>query len=73
MVTRKEVHQVADIPELYLENLETLKELVIKLDELIIIKGIFEIEIRVRIDDVDTWAVIGYGESGDPAVVRFEL
>lgn len=60
------------IPELYPENLDTLKAVMNLLPALGQIDGIFEVEIRVRIDDVDVWAVIGYGESGDPCVVRFE-
>lgn len=59
-------------PELYFENLTTLKVVMDKLDELVSIDGLFDIEIRVRVDDVDAWAVIGYGESGDPCVLRFE-
>lgn len=59
-------------PELYPENLQTLSDLLDKLGDLSQINGVFEIELRVRVDDVDTWAVIGYGESGDPCVLRFE-
>lgn len=63
---------IARIPELYPENLETLKQLMGYLEDLSRVNGVFEIEIRVRIDDVDTWAVIGWGEAGDPCVLRFE-
>lgn len=60
------------IPELYPENLDTLKHIMDKLDLFTHIKGVFDIEIRVRIDNVDIWAVIGYGESGDPCLLRFD-
>lgn len=61
-----------NIPELYPENLETLKHVMARLDLLGKIEGVFEVEIYVRVDDVDTWAVIGYGDSGDPCLMRFE-
>src|SRR4029079_19490479 len=56
------------IPELYPENLDTLKHIMARLDLFGNIDGVFEVAIRVRIDDLDTWAVIGYGESGDPCL-----
>lgn len=59
-------------PELYPENLETLKHIMARLDLFGNIEGVFGIEVRVRIDDLDTWVVIGYGESGDPCLLRFE-
>lgn len=58
--------------ELYSEDLETLRRLTDMLPALASVDGVFEIEIRVRVDDVFTWAVIGYGEAGDPCVLRFE-
>lgn len=63
---------VTKIPELYPENLETLRKLVDMVPAIASVDGVYEIELRVRVDDVDTWAVIGYGESGDPCVLRFE-
>lgn len=60
------------IPELYPENLDTLKAVMENLERLSSIEGVFGIEIRVKVDDVDAWAVIGWGESGDPCLLRFE-
>jgi hypothetical protein len=34
--------------------------------------GVHEIEIRVRTYEDGNWAVIGWGESGDPCILRFE-
>lgn len=59
-------------PELYPENLETLKHIMARVPLLANIEGVHELEIRVRVDDLDTWAVIGYGETGDPCLLRFE-
>lgn len=61
-----------NIPELYPENLDTLKHIMNRLDLFAKIDGVFGVEVRVRVDDLDTWAVIGYGESGDPCLLRFE-
>lgn len=58
--------------ELYPENLNTMLELMKALPELSAIDGVFEIELKVRVDDMDTWTVIGWGEAGDPCVLRFE-
>lgn len=58
--------------ELYEEDLNTLITVLDCLEDLSKVEGLFEVEIRVRVDDVDTWAVVGYGESGDPCVLRFE-
>jgi hypothetical protein len=58
--------------EWYPENLQTLLDVMDALPDLAAIDGLFEIEVRIRVDDMDTWAVIGYGESGDPCVLRFE-
>lgn len=63
---------IQKIPELYPENLETLRKLVDMIPALASVDGVWEIELRVRVDDVSVWAVIGYGESGDPCVLRFE-
>lgn len=58
--------------EWYPENLKSLLEVMDALPALAAIDGLFEIEVRVRVDDMETWAIIGYGESGDPCVLRFE-
>jgi len=60
------------IPELYPENLDTLKHIMARIPLLANLEGVHEIEIYVRMDNVDTWAVIGYGESGDPCLLRFQ-
>lgn len=60
------------ICELYEDNLETLRLVLHSLDDLTKIKGLFACEIRVKVDDVDSWAVIGFGEAGDPCILRFE-
>lgn len=60
------------IPELYPENLRTLAAVMEQVEVLSSIDGVFEVEVRVRVDDVDIWAVLGYGESGDPCILRFE-
>lgn len=69
---RKEATVTCDTPELYPENLRTLQALMDQVENLSTIDGVFELEIRVRIDDLTSWAVIGWGESGDPCVLRFE-
>lgn len=58
--------------ELYNTDLQTLLKVMEYLDEVTSNTGVFSIEIRVRTDDVDEWAVIGWGEAGDPCVLRFE-
>lgn len=62
----------AAAPELYKENLITLNEVLSNLDSIAGLPGVFDVEIRVKVDDVASWAVIGYGESGDPCILRFE-
>lgn len=68
----REKYKMKQIPELYPENLDTLKHIMARMDLFGRIDGVFEVEVRVRIDDVDSWAVIGYGMAGDPCVLRFE-
>lgn len=68
--SRKKVN--IKMPELYSENLDTLKTIMARIPMLSKIEDIYEVEIRVRIDGIDTWAVIGYGESGDPCLLRFD-
>lgn len=60
------------LPELYEDNLITLTKVLHALEDLTKIDGLFACEIRVKIDDVESWAVIGWGEAGEPAVLRFE-
>lgn len=60
--------------ELYAENLHTLLDTIDSLDKIASIDGVCEVEIRVRFEDVKTWAVVGYDyASGDPCVLRFEV
>jgi hypothetical protein len=58
--------------ELYKEELITLSRLLGYVDDVANQEGIFEVEIRVRLDDVDSWVVLGYGEAGEPCVLRIE-
>jgi len=60
------------VPELYAANLAALSKVLQALEELSKIDGLFSVEIRVKVEDVDSWAVVGWAESGDPAVLRFE-
>lgn len=59
-------------PELYPEHLETLKHVMARIPLLANIDQIDEVEVRIRMNNVDIWAVIGYGEAGDPCLLRFE-
>lgn len=63
--------KVSDI-ELYEGDLCTLQEVLQYLDSFMDIGGIVDVEIRIKPVNSNIWAVVGYGESGDPAVIRFE-
>lgn len=73
MMTKEKEHNVATckVPELYEDDLVKITEAMGILDTLSC-TGVFACEIRVKTDDVDTWVVIGYGEDGAPAILRFE-
>lgn len=58
--------------ELYPEHLDTLKLVMEEIVNVESIDGILEIEVRVKLEYGDRWAVIGYGESGDPCLLRFD-
>lgn len=59
-------------PELYPEDLDALKHLIARIPTLANLDGVQELEIHVRLNDLDIWAVIGYsGETGDPCLLRF--
>lgn len=58
--------------ELYPEDLQTMLDVMVHLENIASIYGVFEVEIRVRIQDTNTWTILGYGEAGDPCVLRFE-
>lgn len=59
-------------PELYATDLRALEKLMTALEDISAINNVYEVEIRARVDDVDTWAVIGWGEAGDPCILRWE-
>lgn len=63
---------MCDTPELYTENLATLQAVMNNLIDISLVDGVFEVEIKVKVDDVVSWAVIGFGETGNPCVLRFE-
>lgn len=73
LAEKKETTNVATykMPELYEDDLIKITEVMGLLDTLSC-TGVFACEIRVKIDDMDTWIVIGYGEDGAPAILRFE-
>lgn len=58
--------------ELYEDDLRNLANLLGYVEDVANQEGVFDVQIRVRFDDTEYWAVLGYGESGDPAVIRFE-
>lgn len=58
--------------ELYQDDLNTLLELLDRVEDLAMVNGVSEVEIRVRVNDESTWAILGYGESGNPCILRFE-
>lgn len=59
-------------PEIYLDDLVAIQKLMEKLQDISSVNNVFEVEIHARVDDVDTWTVIGWGEAGDPCILRFE-
>lgn len=61
-----------NFPELYPKNLETLKHVMARLDLMGRIDGVFDVEVYIRLEDIAVWAVVGYGESGNPCILRFE-
>lgn len=58
--------------ELYKEDLDSLMTILDSLEDISGVDGVFAAEIRVKFDDCPTWVVIGWGESGNPCVLRFE-
>lgn len=57
--------------ELYSTDLETLNILLQYVED-ISSEAIFMVEIRVKLHDERHWVVLGWGEAGDPCVLRFE-
>lgn len=68
----KKDEKEVNIPELYDSDLQTLQYVMSTLEDVSRVDGVFSVEIRVKTDDVSSWAVIGWGESGDPCILRFE-
>lgn len=60
------------VPEIYQPDLDTLSRVMDHLGNVAAVSGVFDIEFRVKLEDGSSWVVIGYGESGDPAILRFE-
>ncbi len=60
------------MPELYKDDLHLLTDLLEYVDQIANHANVCEIEIRARIFEGEDWAVLGYGEAGDPCVLRFE-
>jgi hypothetical protein len=58
--------------EFYPEDLQTMLDVMDRIVGLASIDGVHEIEVRFRINDMDSWVVVGYGEAGDPCVLRIE-
>lgn len=58
--------------ELYKEELLALSRILSYVEDIANQDGVFDVEIRIRVDDTEQWAVLGYGEAGDPCVLRFE-
>ena len=69
---REEEMSYCGTPELTLEDLQTIQKALIYLEELAGIRGMHAVEIRMKTEDPTYWTVLGYGESGDPCVLRFE-
>lgn len=69
--TQNPVPVKAPTLELYQEDLLTLSRLLDYVEELAVQDGVIDVEIRVKFD-ADNWAVLAYGEAGDPAIIRFE-
>lgn len=57
--------------ELIKSDITAVLEMMEHLDTLAAVQGTFEVEIRFRTEG-DDWITIGYGESGDPAVLKIE-
>lgn len=71
-ITFPSEEEEVNIPELYDTDLQTFQYVMPILEDISRVDGVFSVEIRVKTDDVSTWAVIGWGESGDPCILRFE-
>lgn len=61
-----------DSPELYKDDLKAIIRLLDSVEKIANDEAVFDVEVRVRLYGDNTWIVLGYGETGDPAVIRFE-
>lgn len=59
-------------PELTLDDLYTIGKALAYLEDIAEIQGMHAVEIRMKTEDPTYWTVLGYGEAGDPCVIRFE-
>lgn len=59
--------------ELYESDLDAIRQIFTQLENVSMINGVEEVEIRVKLFGSKTWTVIGWGEAGDPAAIRFEI
>lgn len=66
------IHKPVPSFELYESDLRNLANLLGYVEDVANNEGVFDVQIRVRFDDTEYWAVLGYGEAGDPAIIRFE-
>lgn len=58
--------------ELYDTDLRTLAGLLGYVEDVANNEDVEDLEIRIKLVNSDVWAVLGYGEAGDPCVLRFE-
>lgn len=59
--------------ELYEDDLRNLANLLGYVEDVANNDGLLEVEIRVKlVNDSTAWAILGFGEAGDPCVLRFE-
>lgn len=62
-----------DTPELIAGDLRTIQTVMEYLEDISNGINAWETEIRVRLYEDHNWVVIGWTDSGDPAVLRFEV
>lgn len=58
--------------ELYDSDLRQLANLLGYVEDVANNESVEDLEIRIKLVDSGVWAVLGYGEAGDPCVLRFE-
>lgn len=62
-----------DTPELIAGDLQTISKVMAYLEDISNNINAWETEIRVRLYEDHNWVVIGWTDSGDPAILRFEV